>query len=70
MWYRYKDQLLNLDNIFFARIWDDIRIEFNSSDISGSVKMTFENMEERDAEFEKICKILGLEDKEHISRCC
>jgi hypothetical protein len=70
MWYRYRDELVNLDNVFSARIWDNTRIEFYSSDISGSVKITFENVKVRDSEFEKICKMLGLSEPEQISRCC
>lgn len=70
MWYKYENQLINLDKCF------KINLEFDSTCIAFHFsKNKFKTIdyikyEERDAEFEKICEMLGLDEPEHISRCC
>ena len=73
MWYRYKDYNINLNNILmFQKPLTDIsphRILFLGYHFE-NILIEYLSKDERDTEFEKICKMLGLEEKEHISRCC
>jgi hypothetical protein len=44
------------------------KIELRTDEFTS--KIFYKNKQERDSEFEKICKLLGLSEPEQISRCC
>lgn len=68
-WYRWKDRLINLKNIFgIYKSFQTTSISFLYSPNDYEV-IEYYNEKERDAEFEKICALLGCEEKTQ-SRCC
>ena len=61
-WYKYKEVLINLDRIYRLDIpSDDTGIVFSFSKNDWEF-LNFTSEEERDAEYEKIKYLLGIED--------
>lgn len=69
MWYRWKDKLINLENLISISK-SNLSTEIIFEEKEDIFEIYYSSKEERDAEFEKICKLLGLSETEHISRCC
>lgn len=68
-WYRWKDELINLDNIInIYKSQVSLSLIFNFSD-EMTFLMGYESEKQRDEEFEMICDMLGCKEKEY-SRCC
>lgn len=76
MWYRYGIHCFNLEKVEMIKLGcvsygeEDHFYDIYFWSHGEQYGITYSSKDERDAEFEKICKLLGLEEKEHISRCC
>ena len=67
-WYKWNDELINLSMCQGIRkqVSDSIIFSFEDD----LYKAYFENKEKRDEEFEKICRILGFDNRDYTSHCC